>query len=168
LGVLFNQEIKMKKQIFLLIAVVVLIVSCTSTTASSISSFSSITGKEWKLIEVQIDNISFNRIALYDRNDLKKNNVGNIYTMVFDAEMVSGTGAPNKYSAPYTLEEDDSLKILVIRSTLMAPIVQPEKLQEHDFYLYMQNVEKWSTDNNKLILHSKTESGSSVRLIFIP
>jgi heat shock protein HslJ len=155
----------MKKQITLIIAIVVLIMSCTGT--GNVSSFSSITGKDWKLIEVQIDNLSFNRIVLYDRNDLRKEKVDSIYTVKFDAEMVSGTGAPNKYSAPYELGEGNSLKIMVMRTTLMAPLVQPEKLQEHDFYLFMQNVEQWSTDNNKLILHSKAENGTPVRLIFV-
>jgi heat shock protein HslJ len=154
----------MKKQIIFIVAVAVLIMSCVST--GNVSSFSSVTGKDWKLLEIQIDNISFNRIVLYDRNDLRKERVESIYTVKFDAEMVSGTGAPNKYSAPYELGEGNSLKIMVMRTTLMAPLVQPEKLQEQDFYLFMQNVEEWSSDNNKLILHSKTENGTPVRLIF--
>jgi heat shock protein HslJ len=154
----------MKRKILILL-IIALIISCKST--GSVSSFSGVTGKDWKLIEVQIDSTPFNRIVLYDRNDLKKHNVGNVYTVKFDAEIVSGTGAPNKYSAPYTQGEDDSLKIMVMRSTQMAPIVQPEKLQEYDFYVFMQNVEQWSVDNGKLVLHSKTENGITLRLIFV-
>ena len=157
----------MKKQILLFLGVIVLIMSC-NTTPKNVSSFSGVMGKEWKLIEVQLDGTPFNRIVLYDRNDLKKNNVGGVYTMNFNAEMVSGTGAPNKYTAPYTLGDGNALKIDVIKSTLMAPIVQPEKLQEQAFYNYMQNVESWSSDNGKLVLQSKAENGNVVKLIFVP
>jgi len=157
----------MKKQILLFLGVIVLVMSC-NTTPKNVSSFSGVMGKEWKLIEVQLDGTPFNRIVLYDRNDLKKNNVGGVYTMNFNAEMVSGTGAPNKYTAPYTLGDGNALKIDVIKSTLMAPIVQPEKLQEQAFYNYMQNVESWSSDNGKLVLQSKAENGNVVKLIFVP
>ena len=157
----------MKKQILLFLGVIVLAMSCV-TTPKNVSSFSGVMGKDWKLIEVQLDGTPFNRIVLYDRNDLKKNNVGGVYTMNFNAEMVSGTGAPNKYTAPYTLGDGNALKIDVIKSTLMAPIVQPEKLQEQAFYNYMQNVESWSSDNGKLVLQSKAENGNVVKLIFVP
>jgi heat shock protein HslJ len=155
----------MKKQVILVLLVIALIMSCKTTVTGS--AFSNVVGKEWKLIEVQVDSTPFNRIVLYDRNDLRRNNVGSVYTMNFDAEMVSGTGAPNKYSAPYTLGEENSLKVEVIRSTMMAPIIQPEKLPEHDFYTYMTNVEQWSIDDGKLVLHTKAENGNTVRLIFV-
>jgi hypothetical protein len=158
---------KMKKQILLILGVIVLVMSC-KTTPKNVSSFSGVMGKDWKLIEVQLDGTPFNRIVLYDRNDLKKNNVGGVYTMNFNAEMVSGTGAPNKYTAPYTLGDGNALKIDVIKSTLMAPIVQPEKLQEQAFYNYMQKVESWSMDNGKLVLQSKADNGNVIKLIFVP
>jgi heat shock protein HslJ len=154
----------MKRQVLFLL-VIALIMSCKST-GGNISSFADVTGKEWKLIEVQVDSTPFNRIVLYDRDDLKKNKVESVYTLNFSADTISGTGAPNKYSAPYT-REDKTLAIQVIRSTMMAPIIQPEKLQEHDFYAYMQKVESWSADNGKFVLHSKTENDSPVRLIFV-
>ena len=157
----------MKKQILLFLGVIVLVMSC-NTTPKNVSSFSGVMGKDWKLIEVQLDGTPFNRIVLYDRNDLKKNNVGGVYTMNFNAEMVSGTGAPNKYTAPYTLGDGNALKIDVIKSTLMAPIVQPEKLQEQAFYNYMQKVESWSMDNGKLVLQSKADNGNVIKLIFVP
>jgi len=155
----------MKRQVFILLAIA-LLMGCKST-GGNISSFSSVTGKDWKLIEVQVDTTPFNRIVLYDRNDLNKNKIGSVYTMNFSSDTVSGTAAPNRYSAPYTSGENNSLKIEVMRSTQMAPIIQPEKLQEYDFYSYMQKVESWSSDNGKLILNSKTDNGSAVRLIFV-
>jgi len=158
----------MKKKLLFVLLVVVLIMSCKSTSTSTdasagsnISTFSDILGKEWKLIEVQIDGTSAEKIAL------DKDNIGKIYTMSFNEEMVSGTGAPNRYSAPYTARDKNSLKIQMMRSTQMAPINQPDKLQEFTFYTYMQSVEKWSFDSGKLVLHSKTDNGNAVRLIFI-
>jgi len=155
----------MKRKIFLFLLVVAMIMNCKTT--KPVSSFTDVIGKEWKLIEIQLDGTPFNRIVLYDRNDLKKNNVASVYTMSFNTEMVSGTGAPNKYSAPYTLGDGNSLKIAVMRSTLMAPLVQPEKLQEQTFYNYMQNVEQWSVEDDKLILQSKADNGNVVKLVFV-
>jgi heat shock protein HslJ len=158
---------KMKNQgLFLLVIVAALLMGCKSTGGGNITSFSDVIGKEWKLIEVQVDSTPFNRIVLYDRNDLKKHNIGNVYTLNFNNEMISGTAAPNKYSAPYTRGDKNSLTTNVMRSTQMAPIIQPEKLQENDFYNYMQRIESWSSDKGNLILHSKNENGVNVRLIF--
>jgi len=154
----------MKRQVLFLL-VIAFLIGCKST-GGNVSSFKDVTGKDWKLIEVQIDTTPFNRIVLYDRNDLNKNKVGSVYTMNFNAEMVSGAAAPNRYNAPYTIGENNSLIIQVMRSTQMAPLVQPEKLQEADFYAYMQKVESWSSDKGKLILNSKTAEGIAVRLIF--
>jgi len=153
----------MKKQILFLL-IVALLIGCKST-GGSISSFKDVIGKELKLVEVQIDSTPFNRIVIYDRADLKKHK-HDVYTLNFTNDTISGTAAPNKYSAPYTAGDNNTLTINLIRSTLMAPIVQPEKLQENDFYNYMQKVERWSAEKGKLILHSKTESGIAVRLIF--
>jgi len=152
----------MKRQVLLLI-VIAMIMGCKST-GGSISSFSDVTGKELKLVEVQIDSTPFNRIVIYDREDLKKHK-HDVYTLTFNNDMISGTGAPNKYSAPYT-RNDKSLTIKIMRSTQMAPLIQPEKLQEYDFYNYMQKVESWTTDKGRLVLNSKTDEGIAVRLIF--
>jgi len=156
----------MKKQILLFLLVIAMIMSC-NTTPKNVSSFSGVMGKDWKLIEVQHEGTPFNRLVLYDRNDLKKHNVGNVYTVNFSADMVSGTGAPNKYTAPYTLGDGDAITIQEMKSTLMAPLVQPEKLQEQAFYNYMKSVEKWSVDNGNLVLHSKASNGKAVKLIFV-
>jgi len=157
----------MKKQILLILLGIAMIMSCTSK-PKTVSSFSGVMGKDWKLIEVDVYGRPFERIALYDRNELKKHKVGNVYTMNFNNEMVSGTGAPNKYTAPYTLGDGNSLTIGLIKSTLMAPIVQPEKLQEQVFYNYMQKVEQWSMEEDKLVLQSKADNGNIVKLIFAP
>jgi len=153
----------MKKQILFLL-VVALLMGCKSTGGGNISSLSDVIGKELKLVEVQIDSTPFNRIVIYDREDLRKHK-HDVYTLTFSSDTVSGTAAPNKYNAPYTRKDKD-LSIKVMRSTQMAPLVQPEKLQEYDFYNYMQKVESWTTDKGRLVLNSKTDDGIAVRLIF--
>jgi len=159
----------MKKQILLFLLVIGVIMSCNTTPKkTTVSSFSGVMGKDWKLIEVDVFGRPFERIALYDRNDLKKYKAGNVYTMNFNAEMVSGTGAPNKYTAPYTLGDGNALTIGLIKSTLMAPLVQPEKLQEQVFYNYIQKVEQWNMEDGNLVLQSKSENGNVVKLIFAP
>jgi len=127
---------------------------------------SDIEGNEWKLIEVYIDgrNTRFSRSTLPE--ELK-----NFFTVNFDAEIVSGVGAPNLYSAPYILGDNQTINIMLMRSTMMATFLEPENLSEHDFFTYMQNAYSWKLANNNLELLSKTAAGGKyvfayVRLVF--
>ena len=153
----------MKKRFFLQILVLVpilgiaMIMSCGSS-----PKFSDVVGKEWKLIEVRTGG----KNIVFDRNTLSNEDAGDIFTMNFDAETISGTGAPNSYSAPYTLSSKQSISIMPVRSTMMAAIRQPEKLRENDFFTYMQNVSTWNLAKNNLELYSKTEDGGEVVLVF--
>jgi len=155
------------KQLLMMILAASCLISCTSTPSSNLGSFSEAIGKNWKLSEVQIDSVPFRKIVLYNRNELKKEKIENIYTINFGADnTVSGVGAPNRYSGPYTQGDEQSLEIGLLRSTLMAAIVQPEKLQENVYYNYLNKVYKWESKSGTLILHSKNEAGNDVRLIF--
>jgi heat shock protein HslJ len=166
----------MKNQIFLLLLIVALAISCASTNtqnfsdternevsrvSANISSPSSTEGNEWKLIEVYIDgrNTRFSRDTLPE--ELK-----NFFTLIFDAQNVSGVGAPNRYSAPYTMGDNQAISVMLMRSTMMASFFQPENLSEHDFFTYMQNSYSWKLTNNNLELLSKTATGGEVRLVF--
>jgi len=121
---------------------------------------SGIAGREWKLIEVYINGAKtrFNRSTLPAE-------IGNFFTLNFDAQNISGVGAPNRYSAPYTLSER-TINIMVILSTKMASLIQPENLTEQDFLNYLQNVHSWRLANNNLELLSTTQNGGEVRLVF--
>jgi len=154
-----GEKFMQKKYLVFLLAALV-IISCAST-----GGFSDITGKDWKLLEVYVD-VTFKREILFNRSELSREGAGKFFTLKFNEEMVSGTGAPNLYSAPFTLGEDNAITIMPMRSTLMASTFQPEKLQEHVFYFYMSNVYEWSVENKKLVLKSKTQDGSEVRMIF--
>jgi len=162
----------MKKQFFLLALIAALIMSCASTNAKTglesnevsrvnATSPSGIQGNEWKLIEVYIDG----RNTRFSRDTLPAE-PGNFFTLNFDAQNISGVGVPNRYSAPYTLGDNQTVSIKLIRSTMMASFFQPENLTEHDFFTYMQNAYSWRFANNNLELLSKTATNGEVRLVF--
>ena len=160
----------MKKQIILLAAVVltVCVMSCVSTggaQAGGLADFSNGQGKDWKLLEVHIQG-TFEREILFDRKTLSKEGDGNIFTMKYDGERIAGIASPNRFNAPYTLGEDQSIEVKPGISTQMAPLFQPEKLGEHQFLAYLHSSYKWSSVDKALILHSKTEDGREVRMIF--
>ena len=127
-----------------------------------VANFSEITGNVWKLTEVRVNgaNTGFNR------GDLARDGFGEFFTLNFDAENVSGLGAPNRYSAPYTAGTGGAIKILLVRSTMMAAFREPDKLREHDYFNYVQSAYKWNCVNNNLTLYSKIENGNEVVLIF--
>jgi heat shock protein HslJ len=170
----------MNKQLFSLLLTAALMVICASSNASAsglrdaggntsdpsssgtnAANPSSFEGHEWKLIAVYINgnNTQFNRNSLSAE-------MGNFFTLNFSPELVSGVGAPNRYSAPYALGDNQAISIMVMRSTLMATFLEPENLSEHDFFTYMQNSYSWKLANNNLELLSKTRDGDEVRLVF--
>jgi len=164
-----------KKKIMVLALFTVWILGCDGTLKASAireqemndrnasnSSDVTITGKEWKLTEVRINDsdTGFNRDSLI-REEFKQ-----FFTVTFDTDIVSGIGAPNRYSAPYTMGDNHSISIMIMRSTMMASFFQPENLTEHDFFTYMQNAYEWSLEKNRLELRSKTADGGAVDLIF--
>jgi heat shock protein HslJ len=79
---------------------------------------------------------------------------------------MSGVGAPNRYTAPYTLGEGQTINISMIRSTLMASIFEPEKLKEREYFAYLQNAYEWGYANNRLHIKSKTAENAEVIMIF--
>jgi len=140
----------------------VVLLAAVMMSCSSAPKFSNVTGKEWKLVEARIDN----KDILFDRNTLVKEEAGDIFTLNFSKDALSGKGAPNRYNAPYTVGKNQVISIKPLRSTLMAALWQPEKLPEHAFFAYMNNVYAWNLVNNRLELRSKTEDGKEVRLLF--
>ena len=153
----------MKKLFIVSVLVVVCLLACASK--KNLQDFSDVIGEEWRLLEVHVDGI-FGREILFDRNLLTREGDGKIFTMSFDEQIVSGTGSPNLYSAPYTLGDDQSISIMVMRTTMMASLFEPEKLPEHQFFGYMQNVHTWQIVDGKFELLSNTEDGREVRLVF--
>jgi heat shock protein HslJ len=150
----------MLKKIFTpaLLAASLALAACAGT-----PNFSEVSGKEWKLIEVRTEpeNIRF------DRNKLIDEGFGDIFTLNFDAGQISGKGAPNRYVAPYELGANQSMSVKTPAGTLMAPIVEPEKLKEREFFIYVENIYKWDFRNGSLELLTKGLDGREAVMVFI-
>ena len=146
------------KAMCLLVFAVFTLGSCTS-----MASFSDITEKEWFLSEIRANKTKI----IIDRNELKNSGFGgDIFSLVFNAGRVSGMGAPNRYFAPYTLGEKQAITIQNIAGTLMAPLFEPEKLKEHEFFAYLQNAYKWDLVKGQLELYTKGENNIETVLVF--
>ena len=143
---------------FLIVAGILVLAACGST-----PQFSDVRNKEWKLIAVQTEaeDITF------DRNQLIDEGFGDIFTIQF-ADQVSGKGAPNRYFGPYEAGKDLSLSIKNVAATLMAPIREPEKLKERDFFTYLGNAYRWNFNKEKrLELSTKGEDGVEAVMVFV-
>jgi len=130
--------------------------------------FSSIaTGKDWKLVQVQVSD-AFSREVLFNRNTLSKENAGNIFILRFTADRLSGTAAPNTYSGSYTVNNSDRTISVQqpMTTTQMASIWQPEKLREQHYYAYLHNANKWDVVGGKLLIYSKAADGKDILLTF--
>ena len=147
-----------------LIAPVFLAVVVT-TACQSGPKFSDVANKDWNLVKVHINSKDID----FDRNILKEEGFGEIFTLRFDdgEKRVNGVAAPNRYFSPYTLADKQEITIGAVAGTLMASINQPEKLKEQDYFTYLQNTYKWNLGGGNLELHSKTGDGADVVLFFI-
>jgi heat shock protein HslJ len=142
-------------------AINTLCVACASAPTSV--AFTEVQGKEWKLIEVRAgpENI------IFDRNQLISEGFADIFILQFENDRLQGKGAPNRYSAPYEQGKGQDLAIKSIAGTLMAPIREPEKLKEHNYFIYLQNTYRWNINNNNLELFTKSEDGQEVVMVFV-
>jgi len=75
-------------------------------------------------------------------------------------------GAPNLYSGSYTLGANQAISLNPVSSTSLAPLKQPEKLRETDFFVYLKNVYKWNLVDKNLELYSKAEDDAEVKMVF--
>jgi len=124
-------------------------------------------GREWKLIAVHVKD-TFAREIHFDRAALAKDNFGDIYTLKFSPEQMSGKGNPNNYAAPYTITEVGKvITVLPMSSTNAYASFYPDRLKEVDYFAYIQNAYRWElSTGRKLMLHTKTADGFDVQMTF--
>jgi heat shock protein HslJ len=152
--------IKQSVVIAIIFAVLALAAACKSG-----PQFKDVQAKEWKLIEIKSES---GKIG-YDRSKLENETFGDIFTMKFDAERVSGKGAVNRYTTAFELGtgKDRAITFKPVAATLMAPLREPEKFRETDFFTLLSNVYQWNIDKSgHLELSTKAEDGNDVVLIF--
>ena len=155
----------MKKIITIILLLSALIISCasggSSTGGRNMPNFSDVADREWRLVEAYIDGVD-----MRFRRENQPEMFREIYILKFEGQFASGIGAPNLYSAPFTLGEDLAISIMPMRSTLMASLFEPENLSEQDFFTFLQNVYTWDLVRNNLILNARTRDNKQVRLVF--
>jgi heat shock protein HslJ len=145
--------------LILMLAGVLVLAACNST-----PKFADVRDKEWKLAAVKTGSEEF----VFDRDRLIDEGFGDIFTLQF-ADQITGKGAPNRYFGPYEAGKDLSLTIKSVASTLMAPIREPEKLKERDFFIYLGNAYRWNLNKAKqLEISTKGEDGVETVMVFVP
>ncbi|MCL2479504.1 MAG: META domain-containing protein [Treponema sp.] len=152
---------KMKK-ILLASAVVFMVLavqSCATNQAQGPKDISIIQGKDWYLDEVK----SSQTFISIDRT----NSSGDVFTLMFDTERISGIAAPNRYFGPYTAGDNQTLTLSRMGSTLMAPLYEFNDLKEQDYFNYLEKVTGWDLINGKLELYTLDGSGNDTTLVYI-
>ncbi|GHV86858.1 hypothetical protein AGMMS50255_1540 [Spirochaetia bacterium] len=126
--------------------------------------FTEVQGKEWKLKEIRTDPGE----TLFDRRELQSEGFGdNLFTLKFEGDRMAGMAAPNRYFGPYEAGQGYDLTIKNIAGTLMAPFREPEKLKEHEYFIYLQNTYRWNVSNGNLELFTKDEDGREAVMFFV-
>jgi heat shock protein HslJ len=151
-------------QLAALFAVIIFLqTSCASGAGGArVLDFSDVRDKNWKLLEVR----DGKKNVFFQRSMLKQEVPGDVFTLRFDAERVSGAGYPNRYFAPYELAENQAIDIKPIASTLMLALSEPEQLKERDFFSYLEKADQWNLAKGNLELRSKNNEGAEVVLVF--
>jgi heat shock protein HslJ len=125
--------------------------------------FQDVQAREWRLVELRIqpENVKFDRQKLIDEG------FGDIFIIQFDKDRLTGKGAPNRYMGPYELGENQGITIGNVAGTLMAPIKEPERLKEREYFVYLANVYKWNLDGETLELYTKNDDGREAVMIYV-
>ena len=133
---------------------------CVASAAAQSINIGTIRNRDWILQEVRIGTAT----VKIDRTGTANEN--SIYTIRFDADRISGTGAPNRFFAPYTATGNSALSIGMIAGTLMAPLFERSDLRERDYFNYLQKIYRWSLINGKLELYTLDDKNLEVILIY--
>jgi heat shock protein HslJ len=125
-------------------------------------SFAEVQGKLWALEEVVTESGGI----ILNRRKLEADGLGDAFTLTADAERISGKGAPNRYVSPYTVGEEQEISISPIAGTLMMGLVEPEGLQEREYFNYLEQTNQWLLTGDRLELYSETGEGDPVIMVF--
>jgi heat shock protein HslJ len=118
-------------------------------------------GKEWKLAEVRK---SASTVTV-NRDKLAADGFGDLFTIAF-ADRVSGKAAPNRYNAPYSAGAGGTLSIQQPASTLMAPIYDPERIREKEYFQLLVNAKTWKLNGGKLEIGTVDADGKPATLVY--
>ncbi|MDR1143658.1 MAG: META domain-containing protein [Spirochaetaceae bacterium] len=130
--------------------------------SSGASYLGSISGKDWKLLEVRRSD----KTVTLDRNKLTADGMGDLFTLKVDADRLSGKAAPNRYISTYQAGENNALTIAPSIATLMASIYDPERLREQEYFQYLGKVKSWKLNQGKLELYTTDASNKEAVLVY--
>jgi heat shock protein HslJ len=133
-----------------------------STASSGVDYLKSISGKDWKLLEVRLSD----KTLTLDRNKLTADGMGDLFTLNVDAARLSGKAAPNRYISTYQAREDNSLTIAPPIGTLMASIYDPVRLREQEYFQYLSKVKSWKLNQGKLELYTTDANNQEAVLVY--
>jgi heat shock protein HslJ len=112
------------------------------------ATFQDIKDRIWKLTELSV---GFGRVV-FDRIGMENNGHGDVYIIQFADEGVNGKAAPNRYFAPYEVQEGHSVALRTIVGTMMAASINIGGIMETEFYYYLQRISRWDLQNGRLDL----------------
>lgn len=159
----------MKRIIIMMIAAGIL-VSCAGgaapkneAAANTSRKDAGVWGSEWKLVEIR----TAARSVEYDRNQLASEGFDDIFTLTFNADGLTGKASPNNYSGPYERGDGQALKIGAVVSTLAAPLMEPVKCRESDYFAYLAKVSRWELNEGTLKLYTQDAGGNEAVLSYL-
>jgi heat shock protein HslJ len=124
--------------------------------------FDEIRGKEWELTEV----IAGSGAVTIDRQKLEAEGMADVYTLLIGDERISGRAFPNRYLAPYKLEEGRKITFGAVAGTLMASIGDSGGLREEAYFRFLDNVYQWDAAKGRLELLTRDPGGADAKLIY--
>ena len=151
----------MKKKCAIAVAMICILAAqsfASGMAAENALDFSKVLGKNWTLEEIRTGQtvVRINRSA----------GTNAIFTLMFEAERVSGVGAPNRYFGPYARGESAALSFGAMASTMMAALFENEALKEHEYFAYLAKVFRWDMRNGKLMLYTLNPKNEEVILVY--
>jgi len=124
-----------------------------------------LTSWNWRLAELRnaTGTVTINRIP---PADFETADLSGWFVIRFLDGQVSGMGAPNRYSGPYTAGTNQTISIGNVASTKMLSFVELAELKEHEYFGYLSQVTRWEIRSGRLELYSTDENRAERVLVF--
>jgi heat shock protein HslJ len=125
--------------------------------------FDSLLEKDWKLIEVrqEDDNVSL------DRSVMEADGLGDVFTLRFDDERISGKAFSNRYFGSYNRGTGQAITFGRIAATLIASFKELDAITEKEYFRYLEEVQSWNLLQGRLELYAVTSDNLQVILVFL-
>ena len=117
----------------------------------------------WQLSEVKI---SYGK-TVFDRQEMTKNGMGDIYTLQLTEEGLNGKAAPNLYRSAYELRHNHDFRLRPIAGTLMAANINIGGMMESEYYWYLQQTIHWEIVNNGLELYAYPSQNEEIVMRYL-